>query len=165
MLINYQNEKKAKKYLDNITQALCAGEDVLKLSSKNIELNMSFVSRLQIKKLNKQARGINKVTDVLSFPTLLGDDGAIIDKKLSKKNFPYDINPETGNIMLGDIIICLPRCISQSRKYGTTKVREICYLSVHGLLHLLGYDHIDEKDKKLMRKKEELILESINIQK
>lgn len=163
MLINFQNQNKAKKYLDNIILALNTGENVLKLSSKNIELNMSFVSRLQIKKLNKQTRGINKVTDVLSFPTLLSDDGTVIDKKLSKKNFPYDINPETGNIMLGDIIICLPRCIAQSRKYGTTKVREICYLSVHGLLHLLGYDHIEDKDKKKMRQKEEEILSSINI--
>lgn len=163
MLINFQNQNKAKKYLDNIILALNTGENVLKLSSKNIELNMSFVSRLQIKKLNKQTRGINKVTDVLSFPTLLSDDGTVIDKKLSKKNFPYDINPETGNIMLGDIIICLPRCISQSRKYGTSKVREICYLSVHGLLHLLGYDHIEDKDKKKMRQKEEEILSSINI--
>ena len=57
----------------------------------------------------------------------------------------------------------MPRCIAQSKKYGTTKTREICYLSVHGLLHLLGYDHIKEEDKKIMREKEEMVMSEIGL--
>ena len=163
MLINYKNPNKAKKYIVNITNALESAEKVLKLSSSEVEINVTFVSRLEIKKLNKTTRNVNKVTDVLSYPNLLQDDGEIIDKKLSKKNFPYDINPETGNIVIGDIVICVPRCIAQSKKYGTTKTREICYLSVHGLLHLLGYDHMTDEDKKIMREKEELVMNEIGL--
>ncbi len=163
MLINYKNPNKAKKYIVNITNALESAEKVLKLSSSEVEINVTFVSRLAIKRLNKTTRNVNKITDVLSYPNLLQDDGEIIDKKLSKKNFPYDINPETGNIVIGDIVICVPRCIAQSKKYGTTKTREICYLSVHGLLHLLGYDHMTDEDKKLMREKEELVMNEIGL--
>lgn len=163
MIINLKNEKKAKKYLVNIVNALNSAEKVLKISCSNIELNLIFVSKMSIKKLNKNTRGVNKVTDVLSYPTLLTENSGIIDKKISKKNFPYDINPETGNIMLGDIVICVPRCIQQSKKFGTTKTREICYLSVHGLLHLLGYDHMTSEDKKLMREKEEEILKVVGL--
>ena len=163
MLVNFINEKRAKKYIDDISKSLISAENTLKLSSKNVEVSITFVSRLEIKKMNRETRGINKVTDVLSYPTLLTEGCGIIDKKISKKAYPYDINPETGNIVLGDILICVPRCVQQSRKYGTTKTREICYLSVHGLLHLLGYDHMTDEDKKVMRAKEEEILQTINI--
>lgn len=163
MKINFKNEGKAKKYLLNIINALNSAEMVLKPSCSDIEINVSFVSRLQIKKLNNQTRNVNRVTDVLSYPTLLGEEGEIIVKKISKKAFPYDINPETGNVVLGDIVICVPRCLQQSRKYGTTKTREICYLTVHGFLHLLGYDHLTESDKKLMREQEEKILSEISL--
>lgn len=163
MLINFKNERLAKKYLVNIINALNSAEKVLKLSCSDIEINVSFVTRLQIKKLNRETRNVNRVTDVLSYPTLLVNEAEIIDKKISKKAYPYDINPETGNIVLGDIVICLPRCLEQSRKYGTTKTREICYLTVHGFLHLLGYDHMIDSDKKIMREKEELILQEISL--
>lgn len=163
MLINFKNERLAKKYLVNIINALNSAEKVLKLSCSDIEINVSFVTRLQIKKLNRETRNVNRVTDVLSYPTLLTNEAEIIDKKISKKAYPYDINPETGNIVLGDIVICLPRCLEQSRKYGTTKTREICYLTVHGFLHLLGYDHMIDSDKKIMREKEELILQEISL--
>lgn len=163
MKINLKNENKAKKYLVNIINALNTAEKVLKLSCSDVEINVSFVSRLEIKRLNRDTRNVNKVTDVLSYPTLLTDDSNIIDKKISKKSFPFDINPETGNIVLGDIVICVPRCIAQSRKYGTTKTREICYLSVHGFLHLLGYDHMTDSDKQLMREKEELVMTEVGL--
>ena len=163
MLINFKNERLAKKYLVNIINALNSAEKVLKLSCSDIEINVSFVTRLQIKKLNRETRNVNRVTDVLSYPTLLVNEAEIIDKKISKKAYLYDINPETGNIVLGDIVICLPRCLEQSRKYGTTKTREICYLTVHGFLHLLGYDHMIDSDKKIMREKEELILQEISL--
>ena len=101
---------------------------------------------------------------MLSFPTLnyLDDDGTIIPpSKLKITNFPNDVNYENGNLMLGDIYLCLPVCFKQANEYKTGVKREIMYLAVHGLLHLLGYDHIEEKDKEKMRKMEEKILDKI----
>ena len=163
MLINYSNENKAKKFLSNITNTLNVAEETLKPSCANLEVNVSFVNMLQIKKLNKRTRGINKVTDVLSYPNLLTEDSGIVAKKISKKANMFDINPQTGNIVLGDIVICISRCKWQAKKYGTTFDREICYLATHGLLHLFGYDHMIEEDKIVMREMEEKVMDKIGL--
>lgn len=163
MQINYSNENKAKKYLLNITNALNSTEAILKPSCANLEVNVSFVNRLKIKNLNKTTRGVNKVTDVLSYPTLLTQNCGIITKNITKKQFMFDINPQSGNIVLGDIVICIPRCISQAKKYGNSYTREICYLATHGLLHLFGYDHITDSDKVLMRETEEKVMAEIGL--
>ena len=77
-----------------------------------------------------------------------------------QEKFINDINPETNNIMLGDIVICLNKAFKQAKEYGNSKEREVGYLSMHGLLHLLGYDHIDDSDKKVMREREKQIIKN-----
>ena len=92
MLINFKNERRAKKYLLNIINALNSAEKVLKLSCSDIEINVSFVTRLQIKKLNNQTRNVNKVTDVLSYPHL--NLSVIFDMPIFyflKLNLPYSL--------------------------------------------------------------------------
>ena len=117
---------------------------------KNSEVNVTFVSDEKIKKINFEFRNINSSTDVLSFP--LGDDGV------------YDINPENNCYMLGDVIISIDHAIMQAELFGHGLDREIAYLTVHSVFHLLGYDHIDEGEQKsIMRKKEEDALELINL--
>lgn len=158
MLIN--NGKCKDKYLNVVVDAYKKASKVLSLP-EFLEVNIDFVSKREIRKINAQHRKIDKVTDVLSFPTLLPVDqygmGLILDK-LSKENFPTDINFETGNIILGDIYICLGVVKKQAREYGHSFERELSYLAVHGLLHLLGYDHMVDEDKKVMREMEEKIL-------
>jgi probable rRNA maturation factor len=83
---------------------------------------------------------------------------------LTKDNFRFDINPTTGNIFVGDICICLYRAKQQAKEYGNSIEREVTYLAVHGLLHLLGYDHMIDSDKTIMRKAEEDIMTKINLE-
>lgn len=160
-MINIKCNKKLK-YLESYYNNLL--NEVVKTFNitNEIEINVEFVSRLAIKKLNKQFRSINKVTDVLSFPTL--ELKMPLENMLLKQNFVDDINPETNNIMLGDIYICFNRVKKQAKEYGHSVLRESCYLFLHGVLHLLGFDHIKEEDKTEMRKYEELVLNNLDIQ-
>lgn len=112
-----------------------------------------------IKTLNREQRGIDSVTDVLSFPSLENIRG----KKLLKSEHPADLD-EDGGIFLGSIAICKKRAQEQADEYGHSFEREINYLATHGLCHLLGYDHMEEEDKRQMREKEERILTKINLE-
>ena len=128
------------------------------LSDAPLAAEIVFVSAEEIKELNAKHRGKDAVTDVLSFPSLDGIRG----KKILKKNFPFDIG-EDGEIFIGSIAICEDRAKEQAKEYGHSYNRELHYLIVHGLCHLLGYDHIEEADKKEMREKEERILGKMGI--
>ncbi len=112
----------------------------------------------EIRRLNRELRSVDSVTDVLSFPSLDG----IFGKKLLKKEFTADCD-EDGNLFIGSIAICVKRAEEQAREYGHSVQRELCYLAVHGICHLLGYDHIDDADRAVMREKEEKILNRLGI--
>ena len=164
MIININ--KKKYKYLDKIKEAYDYALKFLKIPCKELEVNLKIVSKGQIRKLNKTFRDNDKVTDVLSFPNLLEygkKDMQLLGDKLTKDNFIMDINPETNHIMLGDICICSAVVYKQAKEYGNTRDREVVYMAVHGLLHLLGYDHMLEEDKKIMREVEEKIMTKINL--
>ncbi len=109
------------------------------------EISVTFVDNRQIAVLNGDFRNKPVATDVLSFP--LGEDGY------------YDENPETGALMLGDIVISLEKALEQADLYGHSVEREVAFLTVHSMHHLLGYDHENGGDEALlMRKKEEEVL-------
>ena len=118
-----------------------------------------FADEDGIRELNARFRDKDAVTDVLSFPTLEG----ICGKKILRRNFPYDIG-EDGCLMIGSIAICEKRAHEQAEEYGHSYMRELMYLAVHGLCHLLGYDHEEEEDKQLMRQKEERILKRLGLE-
>ncbi len=105
-----------------------------------------------IRALNREFRGIDRATDVLSFPL----------NELTAGKFDAAVcehDPETGAVLLGDMVISLPRCERQGEEYGHGFEREIRYLTVHSVLHLLGYDHVDEgEQKRLMRAREKAIM-------
>ena len=105
-----------------------------------------------IRRVNREFRGVDRATDVLSFPLneLTPGDFAMAD---------CDIDPETGAAMLGDMMISVPRCAEQGEEFGHGYEREIMYLTVHSVLHLLGYDHVDEGEmKQQMRAREKEIM-------
>ncbi len=112
----------------------------------------------EIRRLNAETRGIDAVTDVLSFPSLDGIRG----RALKKADFPFEVDEE-GKLFLGSIVICEKRAREQAEEYGHGYMRELHYLAVHGLWHLLGYDHMTEEDKPEMRAKEEKILSKLGI--
>lgn len=112
------------------------------------EVNITLVDDDRIKKLNAEFRNIDRSTDVLSFP--LGENGV------------YDTNPETGFKMLGDIVISVTHAKMQAREYDHTIQREIAFLTVHSMLHLLGYDHVNGGVEEMhMREKEETVLSKL----
>jgi probable rRNA maturation factor len=114
------------------------------------EVNVTFVDDEEIKQLNTDFRNIEKSTDVLSFP--LGEDGV------------YDVNPENNAKMLGDIVISIPHAIDQADRYGHSLQREIGFLTVHSMLHLLGYDHVNGGIESVrMREKEETVLTQMGL--
>ena len=119
-------------------------------------VELDFVSRDEIHELNLRTRGVDRATDVLSYPAL---DEIM---PFTKNNYPFEYVEGSG-VSLGSIIICEEVAIEQAKEYGHSETRERAYLFLRGLLHLLGYDHIEEQDKKLMREKEEAVLSALNV--
>ena len=145
--------KEEKKLLEKVwAQGLAV------MGAEKTDADLSFVGRNRIRALNRELRGVDRVTDVLSFPTL-----EKVRLPLDPDDYPFDVDPSTGRVYLGSVVICRARAKEQAAEYGHSYEREISYLSVHGLLHLLSFDHIEEKDRAAMRKEEEKILSALEI--
>ena len=110
-----------------------------------VEIGVTFTDNEGIREINREYRNIDSATDVLSFPMYEADE-ALVDEDV---------------ILFGDIVISLERAQEQSVEFGHSLEREVMYLLVHGLLHLSGYDHMNDDDKKVMRRKEEELLTEI----
>ena len=117
-----------------------------------------FVDEEEIRALNAKTRGIDKVTDVLSYPALEDIKG----KAIYGREYPFEID-ENGNLLVGSIAVCIKRAKEQAIEYGHSFERELHYLIVHGIMHCLGYDHITDEEKAEMRENEELILSKLGI--
>ena len=126
-----------EKYIKYVTK---------KLNIEEAIFNIIFVNNEKIKQINKDYRGIDKVTDVISFALEDGD-----------KDMNYEIR------VLGDIYIATDVAYEQAKLYEHSRIREICFLATHGILHLLGYDHIEEEDEKIMFAKQKELLEEYEI--
>ncbi len=143
-----------KEYIENTTKEDISIDDIdnicaltfKKLEVKNPLYNITIVNNKKIREINKKYRGKDIETDVISFAFEEEND-----VKYTKFRF------------LGEIYISVDRAKSQAEEYGHSLKRELCFLTVHGLLHLLGYDHIEEEDRVVMRKLEEEILESYDV--
>lgn len=121
-------------------------------------VEISGIEADDMRELNNRSRGVDSVTDVLSFPNL-----EIKSLPVDANDFKQDVDFETGKILLGDIVICFDKVRSQAEEYGHGEERECAYLALHGLLHLLGFDHAEDGDRAVMRGHEEAILGSLNI--
>ena len=146
--VTIQNRQKAVKVTPEMRKLIrlsCAAVLENQGFSDLAEVVVTFVDDAEIKKLHNEFRSIDKSTDVLSFP--LGEDGE------------YDLNPETGAYSLGDVVISVEHAVAQSEEYGHSFERELAYLTVHSMLHLLGFDHVNGGDEAaLMRKTEEEVM-------
>jgi len=123
------------------------------MNDDNYEISVMIVDNQFIKELNKNYRNIDKETDVLSFPIFEFKNGELQE----------DITIVEEEIPLGDIVISIEKAYEQAKEFGHSVEREIAYLTVHSVLHLLGFDHIEEDDRRLMRKYEEMILEGMGL--
>ncbi len=143
------NRQEVKIGQDLVGEIQRAVTEVLNFEAQDldVEVSISFVDNDEIQRLNREFRNIDKPTDVLSFPSI---DEFEID---------FEITPR----ILGDIVISVERAMEQAEDYGHSLQRELVYLTVHSMLHLLGYDHIEIEDKEVMRPKEKEIMKRLKI--
>ena len=150
IISNDQNEIRIPTGVRMLVRRCCTAVLVQEEFEGAAEVSVTFVDDEEIHKLNKQFRNIDRSTDVLSFP--LGENGV------------YDVNNDTGAKLLGDIVISIPHAIDQADRYGHTLQREIGFLTVHSMLHLLGYDHVNGGMESVrMREKEETVLTKLGL--
>lgn len=122
------------------------------------EVNVVLTGDGQIREINREFRDMDRPTDVLSFPALEYDRPS--DFEHMEEAYADCFNPETGELMLGDMMISVDRVISQAEEYGHSPERELAFLTAHSMLHLCGYDHIEDEERLVMEKKQEEILEN-----
>ena len=137
----------SQEILDTMMKAAEICIDAENIDVDRSEISVTFVDMEEIHQLNLDYRGVDSPTDVLSFPQF------------------DDLNdlPEDGEIALGDVVICKQKAEEQAEEFGHSFEREIMYLFVHSVLHLLGYDHMDEDEKKIMRRREEEVMTELGI--
>ena len=126
-----------------------------------VELCVTITDNEEIHKINKEHRGIDRPTDVLSFPMIEYDvpgDFGILDNEVEEY-----FNPETGELLLGDIVISIDKVYSQAEEYGHSRRRELAFLVAHSMLHLFGFDHEEEEERKEMESMQKEILDSVGI--
>ena len=147
--LNYLDIEEKEEYKELIGKVLKKCFEEENLEGKNLYVNVVLTDSNNIKNINKEHRGIDEITDVLSFP-------------MYEKSELENIKLENEDI-LGDMVVSVEKVQEQAKEYGHSFERELAYMIVHSFYHLLGYDHMNEADKKEMRKKEEFILEKLNI--
>jgi len=122
-------------------------EESVNIDPERCAISLSFAMKDEIQRLNKAYRGKDEPTDVLSFPQFNS----------------LDELPEEGDILLGDVVICVEIAMEQAKEYGHSQERELLYLFTHSILHLLGYDHMNDEERQVMREKEEKVMEAIGL--
>lgn len=133
--------------MDKIKEAAQICLEMENIDSNLAEISLTFVDMEEIQQLNREYRGIDAATDVLSFPQFE-----------SKEEFP-----EHGEIIMGDVVICTEKAMLQAEEFGHSPEREIIYLFTHSLLHLMGYDHMEEDQRQAMRQKEETVMKAMEL--
>ena len=127
------------------------------------EVSVTLTDNAGIREINREFRQIDAETDVLSFPMVQypspSDFDILEDDSLTCEYF----NPETGELLLGDIIISVEKVIEQAEKYGHSVTRELAFLVAHSMLHLFGYDHMEEKERLLMEGRQRMLLDELGI--
>ena len=133
--------------LDKMEEALLVCLENEGIDSENVEVSLTFTDKEEIHMLNREYRNVDSVTDVLSFPQYESADDF----------------PDTGEIIMGDVVICVEKAVEQAEELGHSTERELVYLFTHSILHLMGYDHMEDDEKELMRGKEEAVMDAIGL--
>jgi len=125
------------------------------------EVNVLFTDNEGIHEMNREYRDIDRPTDVLSFPMVEYDEPGNFDTL--EENQADCFHPETGELLLGDIVLSYDKIKEQAKEYGHSELRELCFLVAHSMLHLFGYDHMEEEERKKMEQMQSEILSGLNI--
>ena len=124
------------------------------------ELSLTVTDSENMRVINREQRGLDSATDVLSFPAFDYSYPAAFAEALDD---PFAKDPESGRLLLGDIVVCADRVYSQAEEYGHSEIREYAFLIAHSMLHLIGYDHMTEEEAEEMFKKQDLILDELGL--
>ena len=151
--LEYLDLEENKKYEDIIKKVVKQCFEEEKLEDSKLYISITLTTPEHIHEINKQYRNVDKETDVLSFPMFEKEE---LDEKIKNQNFEHED-------VLGDIVISIEKVKGQAEEYGHSFEREFSYMIVHGFYHLMGYDHIEEEDKVIMRPKEENVLTKLGI--
>ncbi len=148
--LHVEEDEKIKDFIKQIVTTCFKQENIENLK---FYLSITLTSPEEIHKLNKEFRNVDKETDVLSFPMF---------EKEEIEKIKQDKKPNILEEVLGDIVISVPRVKEQAKEYGHSFERELAYMVVHGFYHIMGYDHMEEEEKSIMREKEEKVLTILN---
>lgn len=163
--IEYETDKELKlDYEDIINRVINEAVDYAKCPYE-AEVNVTLTDNDEIKKINDEYRNINNPTDVLSFPMLnfaLPGDFVGISDELENDVEDY-FNPDSGELMLGDIVVSVEKVVEQAEKYGHSQERELAFLVAHSMMHLFGYDHMEPDEAAVMESKQKEILDNLGI--
>lgn len=141
---------------DRLSAACCTEEGIVEMVSFG-----RLVDDDAIHQLNREFRNVDRSTDVLSFPSIEYRAGQTAKDSLKKLQRERD--PESGLMNLGDFVVSLPTAKVQAETYGHSLMRELCYLAAHAQFHLMGYDHMTEDEKRIMREKEERVMTALGL--
>ena len=151
--LEYLDLEENSKYEEIIKKVVeqCFKEE--NMEDSKLYISITLTTPEHIHEINKQYRNVDRATDVLSFPMFEKDE---LDEKIKNNDFEHED-------VLGDIVISIEKVEEQAKEYGHSFEREFAYMLVHGFYHLMGYDHIEDDDKVVMRKKEEIVLNKLGI--
>ena len=155
---NFRIYSESGEFPEENAKALEKAMDGFVDSDIPLAVEFIFTDEEEIRRLNRETRNTDKVTDVLSFPAL----DSIKGKALKKRDFPLEIDDE-GNLLIGSVAVCVKRAEEQAEEYGHSYQRDLHYLLVHGIMHCLGYDHLTDEERTEMREREEFILAKLGI--
>lgn len=155
ILENEQNKAELTPQIEKAISDVCEAVMHEEECDFDAQVSVTLVDNDTIHEINKEQRGIDKATDVLSFPMLEFDENGVADG---------EYETEGDFVLLGDIVISMERAKEQAEEYGHSLLREVAFLTAHSMLHLLGYDHVDDKEgEEIMCEKQERVLRELKI--
>ncbi len=163
MTIDFENEQEQQFDFDFESVALDVIDEILDQEGCPYEVQLSLVltDDVRIREVNNQFRQIDRATDVLSFPMIDFEEPAVYDFLEDDDSY---FNPETGELILGDIMVSIPHAVAQAEAYGHSIKREYAFLIAHSMLHLLGYDHMVDEERLIMEEKQKQALHHLHIE-
>lgn len=159
--IEYEASKELEfDYEELVKKVIEASMDYEKCPYES-EISILFTDDAQIRQINHEFRGIDKATDVLSFPAVEYVEPGAFDHL--EEDDIGNFHPETGELILGDIVMSVEKAIVQAQEFGHSIEREIAFLTAHSMFHLFGYDHMEEAERNIMEQKQSEVLELLGI--
>ncbi len=162
MTVNFENETENKFGFDEeetLAKVIKACTDYMNVPYE-CEVNVLLTDEDSIHEMNMQYRGIDRPTDVLSFPMLSYEQAGDFE---AFRDDPDAFDPESGELLLGDIVLCYNKIVAQAKEFGHSELREFSFLTAHSMLHLFGFDHMEDEERIEMERMQTEILDNIGI--